>query len=87
MLPRYAGCAMAQAALDLIAAALSLPEDERLHVASELIASVEEPQDSDWTSAWREELDRREQAVRDGGPEGSPWSDVRARLLARLNPR
>jgi putative addiction module component (TIGR02574 family) len=78
---------MAQIARDLFAAALSLPEDERLHLASELIASVEEPHDAEWEAAWLEELERREQAVREGGAPGSEWSEVRARIVARLSAR
>ncbi|MGK3993659.1 addiction module protein [Sorangium sp. So ce1024] len=75
---------MAHPTQDLLAAALSLPEGERLRLASELIASVEEPYDDAWNAAWLEELERREQAVRDGGSEGNAWAEVRARILARL---
>jgi putative addiction module component (TIGR02574 family) len=78
---------MGHAARDLFAAALALPERQRLELASELIASVDEPEDEGWQDAWLEELDRREQAVRQGGPEGSEWSEVRARLLAGLRAR
>jgi putative addiction module component (TIGR02574 family) len=82
---RYASGA--QIARDLFAAALALPEEERLHLASELIDSVEEPHDVDWEGVWLEELERREQAVRAGGAEGSDWSEVRTRLVARLSAR
>ncbi|WP_437693578.1 addiction module protein [Sorangium sp. So ce176] len=58
---------MAHPTRDILAAALSLPEGERLRLASELIASVEEPYDDAWNAAWLEELERREQAVRDRG--------------------
>jgi putative addiction module component (TIGR02574 family) len=78
---------MAHPAQDILAAALSLPEGERLRIASELLASVEEPYDDAWDAAWLEELERREQAVRDGGHAGEPWAEVRARVLARLGAR
>ena len=78
---------MSQPARDLFAAALSLPADERLHLGSELIASVEGPEDAEWEASWLEELERREQTARAGGAPGSAWSDVRARLLARLGTR
>jgi putative addiction module component (TIGR02574 family) len=78
---------MAEPARDLFTAALALPEDQRLHLASELLASVEEPQDAEWDGAWFAELERREQAVTAGGDAGSEWSEVRARLLARRNAR
>jgi putative addiction module component (TIGR02574 family) len=84
---RYTGLVMAQPARDLFAAALALPEEERLHLASELIASVEDPHDAEWEAAWLEELERREQAVRTGGAQGSDWSEVRARVVARLSSR
>ncbi|MEO5730634.1 MAG: addiction module protein, partial [Byssovorax sp.] len=68
-------------------AALALPEAQRLHLASELLASVEEPADTEWDGAWLAELERRENSVRTGGPPGSAWSEVRARLVARLKAR
>ncbi|WP_437932265.1 addiction module protein [Sorangium sp. So ce291] len=62
---------MAHPTQDILAAALSLPEGERLRLASELLASVEEPHHDAWNAAWLEELERREQAVRDGGARGT----------------
>jgi putative addiction module component (TIGR02574 family) len=78
---------MAEPARDLFAAALALPEAQRLHLASELLASVEEPEDAEWDGAWLAELERREHAVRTGESPGSEWSEVRARLVARLKSR
>jgi putative addiction module component (TIGR02574 family) len=78
---------MAEPARDVFAAALALPEDQRLHLASELLASVEEPQDAEWDGAWLAELERREHAVRAAGALGSEWPEVRARLIARLKAR
>jgi hypothetical protein len=71
----------------ILAAALLLPEGERLELASELLASVEEPYDDAWHAAWLGELERREQAVRDGGSGGNAWAEVRARVLVRLGAR
>jgi putative addiction module component (TIGR02574 family) len=78
---------MAHPTQDILAAALSLPEGERLKLASELLASVEEPHDDSWNAAWIEELERREQAVRDGRSGGDAWAEVRARVLVRLGAR
>lgn len=78
---------MTSIALDLYSAALGLPESDRLQLASELIASVDGKADSGWDHAWLAELDRREQAVRDGGNPGSSWSEARARIAQRLVPR
>jgi putative addiction module component (TIGR02574 family) len=65
-------------------AATSLPEEERLELASELIASVDGPPDSNWDSTWVAELDRRVEAARERGELASEWAEVRARLLSRL---
>jgi hypothetical protein len=78
---------MGHPAHPLFTAALALPEEERLELASELLASDEDPQDDAWQEAWIVELERRERAVSDGGPEGSEWSEVRVRLLAQLGRR
>jgi putative addiction module component (TIGR02574 family) len=63
---------------------LALPEDERLALASEIIASVDGPGDPDWESAWVAELDRRVDAAKARGAESSDWTEVRARILKRL---
>ncbi|WP_437767331.1 addiction module protein [Sorangium sp. So ce764] len=78
---------MAHRTQDVLAAALCLPEGERLKLASEPLASVEEPHDDSWNAAWLEEIERREQAVRDGGSAGDAWAEVRARVVARLGAR
>jgi len=75
---------MIDSAKKLLEAASALPEDERLELASELIASVDGPPDSDWESAWLAELDRRVQAARDKGHPAPEWGEVRARLLSQL---
>jgi putative addiction module component (TIGR02574 family) len=72
------------AAKKLLEAASALPEDERLELASELIASVDGPPDGDWESAWVAELDCRVEAARDKGAPAPEWSEVRARVLSQL---
>jgi putative addiction module component (TIGR02574 family) len=80
--------ATALAAMDIFDAALGLPEAERLDLASRLLASVDEAAVDDWDEAWLAELDRREQAARRGGAAvGAEWSEVRARVRARLAAR
>ena len=75
---------MTHAGKKLLEAAQALPEDERLELASELIASVDGPPDADWDSAWLSELDRRLAAARDRGESAPEWSEVRARVLRQL---
>ena len=64
--------------------ALSLPEDQRLELASEIIASVDGPRDADWDDAWLAELDRRVAAGKVRGEAASDWSEARARILKRI---
>ena len=75
---------MGQPAKDLLAQALALPEQERLDLATELIASVDGPPDADWEVTWLAELDRRVQAARETGRPAADWADVRSRILAKL---
>jgi hypothetical protein len=66
---------------ELAAEALRLPEEERLALATELIASVEGRADPEWETAWLCELDAREAR----GDQGVlPWSEVRKEILERL---
>ena len=75
---------MTDAAKKLLEAASSLTEEERLELASELIASVDGPPDDDWDSASLAELDRRIEGAREKGESAPEWSEVRARLLSQL---
>jgi hypothetical protein len=49
--------------------------------------SIEAPEDAEWDEAWLAELERREHVMRAAEAPGSEWSEVRARLVARLKPR
>jgi putative addiction module component (TIGR02574 family) len=75
---------MTSSARKLLEDALVLPEDERLKLASEIIASIDGPRDADWDDAWLAELDRRAEAAKARGETASEWTDVRARILKRL---
>ena len=58
---------MTGSARKLLQDVLALPEDERLELASEIIASVDGPPDADWDAAWLSELDRRVEAAKARG--------------------
>lgn len=75
---------MSEAIQVLLQRALILPEDDRLQLASELIASVDGPMDSNWEDEWLAELDRRVERARSEGDRGRPWSEARAAILDRL---
>ncbi len=75
---------MAQATpAELLQHALQLPEDDRLASATELLESVEGPEDPDWAAAWAAELDRRVRELDEGRAKGVPWAEVKAKLEAR----
>ncbi len=78
---------MSRTAPQILTEALALPEQERLQLASEILASVEGPGDPDWDRLWLEELDRRAAAADRGELALEEWADVRKRVLARLGPR
>lgn len=75
---------MSDAARKLLEGVLALPEDERLQLASDIIASVDGPVDADWNASWLAELDRRIDVAKERGESGSDWTDARARILKRL---
>lgn len=64
--------------------ALALPPDERAWLASELIASLDEVQDSDVEAAWASEIERRIDEVESGVAETSSWEEARTRIRAKL---
>jgi len=78
---------VSSAAPKLLDQALALSEEERLTLASELIASVDGPADGGWDDAWQAELLRREQAAAARAEPAPEWSAVRARILAKLAAR
>jgi putative addiction module component (TIGR02574 family) len=71
-------------AADLLQRALELPADDRLALATELLNSVEGPEDEDWNQAWAHELDRRSAAAERGEEPLESWDSVEARIRADL---
>lgn len=78
---------MTNAANKVLTDALALTPEERMDVAAELLASVDGPADPDWESAWQAELDRRAAASDASSTPSAEWSEVRARVLAKLAAR
>ncbi len=72
---------------NLLDAALALPPEERLELASQLLASVEDAPSAEWTEAWRAECDARIAAAESGAEPAVAWDDAYARLRARVEPR
>lgn len=75
---------MSDATQHLLKSALALGEDGRIHIATELLASLDGASDPEWASSWVRELERREEAAASRNEEAPEWAQVRARVLARL---
>mgnify|MGYP001328639897 CR=1 FL=1 len=75
---------MTEAALRIRATLMELTEADRAWLAAELAASLDGPPDTDAAEAWSAEIQRRATEVREGKVELLEWSDVKARLEARL---
>jgi putative addiction module component (TIGR02574 family) len=64
--------------------ALALSPNERAWLASELIASLDESNDSDVEAAWAAEIERRIAEVESGEAETSSWEEARTRIRTKL---
>jgi len=63
---------------------LALPSVDRARLAELLLASIEE-RDTDATSAWNDEIDRRAEEIDSGLVAGVPAADVFAEVERRLS--
>lgn len=75
---------MTRSAKRLLKDVLGLSEEDRVQIATEVLASLDGPPDGGWDDAWASELVRRQDAALERGEAGADWADVRARILARL---
>lgn len=65
----------------LLHEALKLSVDDRAELTAELLASLDEADDSeDVEAAWAAEIERRARRVLAEETSGTPWEEVRARL-------
>lgn len=71
----------------ILAEAMELPADERLSIASELLDSVEGPEDEEWGAAWVAEIDRRAAEADRGEVELEDWDVVKSRIREELRTR
>lgn len=67
--------------------ALALPENERVRLAAELLASIDEAVEDDVAAAWAAEIERREAEALAGRGESRDWrtalDDIERRVLGR----
>jgi putative addiction module component (TIGR02574 family) len=72
---------------ELLQCALRLPADDRIALATEILDSVEGPEDPKWAAAWAAELDRRVNELDAGTVKTIPWEQVKSETLQRLRSR
>lgn len=75
---------MPREAAQILHEALELPPQQRAALADSLLNSLDTEIDSDVEQAWREEIERRVESVRNGTARLVPWEEVQARLVNRL---
>ena len=66
---------------------LKLPVSERAELATELIRSLDEMEDSDAEEAWAREINQRLDDVMSGRVKTVPWAKARKRIEAKLRAR
>jgi putative addiction module component (TIGR02574 family) len=64
--------------------ALQLPASDRAELAAQLLESLEAGREPGVSEAWEGEIRRRVRRIVAGEANGSPWSEVRERILRRL---
>ena len=73
-----------------VAEVLALPEEDRAFLARELIASLDQQQDQDGETQWKEVIDRRSREMEQGkvvcDPVDERLKEIRAKLNARRQP-
>ena len=72
---------------ELLAQALRLNPKDRAELASELLASLDGPEDLDAQAAWEAEIQRRVAALEAGTLRLEPWEAVKTRIEKTLRRR
>ena len=75
---------MSERSAKLLEESLARPEKERAGLADALLSSLEPPADVDIEQAWKEEVERRIQALDEGKAQVVPWDQVRDELWSGL---
>jgi len=75
---------MTRPAKEIVDAAKRLPENDRLEIVEELLASLEPQSDDDVDAAWAAEVERRSDEVRQGIVRPMPWADVKSQARERI---
>ena len=75
---------MSRDAGEILKEALALPAEARAALADSLWDSLDAEVDADAEEVWRQEIRRRLVDLDSGTVTAIPWSEARARLLAKL---
>ena len=75
---------MSRDAGEILKEALALPAEARAALADSLWDSLDAEVDADAEEVWRQEIRRRLVDLDSGTVAAVPWSEARARLLAKL---
>jgi len=71
----------------IINAAINLPENDRLQIIEELLASLEPDTDKDVDAAWQAEIERRSREIKQGVGRPDPWAVVKAQARKQVRGR
>jgi putative addiction module component (TIGR02574 family) len=74
---------MTRPAKEIVDAAKRLPENDRLEIVEELLASLEPQSDDDVDAAWAAEVERRSDEVTQGVVRPMPWAAVKSQARER----
>ena len=75
---------MTRPAKEIVNAAIKLPEEERLQIVEELLASLEPVADDDVDAAWAAEVEKRSRQIKEGTVRPIPWEDVKSAARKRV---
>jgi putative addiction module component (TIGR02574 family) len=76
---------MTEAAQEIFDKAMQLPESARIELAETILDSVAAKSPAEVEAAWNTEIKRRIAERDAGGPAGSTWPEIYARLSSKLS--
>lgn len=68
---------------EVLSAALTLPDGDRLELAEALIASLQPADQPPFDDSWREVVRRRSAELRSGAVTPVPWAEVKRRARGK----
>jgi putative addiction module component (TIGR02574 family) len=78
---------MTRPAKEIVNAVKRLPEQDRLQIVQEILASLEPATDKDVDAAWATEIERRSREIKEGSVRPIPWKEVKLGARKRVRGR